>query len=493
MRSDGDMTTSTSQDESPATASQADVTAADGTSVAPDKDLSRATPRLSRWLDENLGGAGFVRRSMRHIFPDHWSFFLGEIALYCFIVLVITGIFLSLFFKASGDQVIYQGSYAPLRGTTMSAAYSSVLQITFDVRGGLLIRQIHHWAALVFIGALLLHVCRMFFTGAYRRPRRVNWLIGVTLLILVIAAGFTGILRPRRSALGNRPTHHLLDHRIHPAHRPLAGLAHLWRNLPEQRLRGAAVSAPHLPAARADRGAAGCCTSFILWRQKHTVYRSGGGDDKTIVGTRLFPNYALRTGGYFFLVGGMLAALGAFLQINPVWLYGPYNPVSATSAAQPDWYTGWLEGALRLFPAWDIHIGGFLLPAIFWPGVVLPLVALRFSLLLAVDGRPDQQGPRLPQRSTGRLGSSWSDRVGSGHPRSSRGSVRRRGGRRHRRYLRSEFPHPGLDPAWVFPGADPGSGGGDLLSVSSSPPIAQPQEGDQPATRRDAGLVRARA
>ena len=333
--------------------------------------------RMSRWVDENLGGAGFLRRSMRHIFPDHWSFFLGEIALYCFIVLIVTGIFLSLFFKASGEQVIYQGSYEPLRGTTMSAAYSSVLGITFDVRGGLLIRQIHHWAALVFIGALLLHLCRMFFTGAYRRPRRANWLIGVTLLILVMGAGFTGYSAPDDllSGTGLRIAFSILL--SIPLIGPWLAFLIFGGSFPSDAF-VARLFPLHIFLIPGLIAALLGAHLFMLWRQKHTVYRSGGGDDKSIVGTRLFPNYALRSGGYFFLVGGMLAALGAFIQINPVWLYGPYTPWSATSAAQPDWYTGWLEGALRLFPAWDVHIGGFLLPAIFWPGVVLPLLLFGF-------------------------------------------------------------------------------------------------------------------
>lgn len=333
--------------------------------------------RMSRWVDENLGGAGFVRRSMRHIFPDHWSFFLGEIALYCFIVLIVTGIFLSLFFQASGEQVIYQGSYEPLRGTTMSAAYSSVLGITFDVRGGLLIRQIHHWAALVFMGALLLHVCRLFFTGAYRRPRRANWLIGVTLLMLVIAAGFTGYSAPDDllSGTGLRIAFSILL--SIPLIGPWLAFLIFGGSFPSD-VFVARLFPLHIFLIPGLIAALLGAHLFMLWRQKHTVYRSGGGDDKSIVGTRLFPNYALRSGGYFFLVGGMLAALGAFIQINPVWLYGPYTPWSTTSAAQPDWYTGWLEGALRLFPAWDIHIGGFLLPSVFWPGVVLPLLLFGF-------------------------------------------------------------------------------------------------------------------
>jgi ubiquinol-cytochrome c reductase cytochrome b subunit len=333
--------------------------------------------RIGAWLDQNLGGAGFVRRSMQHLFPDHWSFFLGEIALYSFLVLVGTGIFLSLFFQASGEQVIYQGSYEPLRGTAMSAAYSSVLHITFDVRGGLLIRQIHHWAALVFIGALLLHVCRMFFTGAYRRPRRINWLIGLTLLILVMASGFTGYSAPDDllSGTGLRITFSILE--SIPLIGPWLAFLIFGGDFPSS-VFVARLFPLHIFLLPGIIAALLGLHLFILWRQRHTVYRSGGGDDRTLVGTPLVPSYAFRSAGYFFLVGGVLAAMGAFMQINPVWLYGPYQPWSATAAAQPDWYTGWLEGALRLFPAWDIHIGGFLLPAIFWPGIVLPLLLFGF-------------------------------------------------------------------------------------------------------------------
>ena len=132
----------------------------------------------ARWLDTNLGGSGILRDELRHIFPDSWAFFLGEIAMYCFIILVVTGIFLALFFQASEAPVVYDGSYAPLHGTEMSVAYDSVLGLSLDVPAGLLVRQIHHWAALVFVGALIIHMIRTFVTAAYRRPRRLNWLLG---------------------------------------------------------------------------------------------------------------------------------------------------------------------------------------------------------------------------------------------------------------------------------------------------------------------------
>src|SRR5581483_8378388 len=131
-----------------------------------------------RWLDERLGGARGVRAVFRKVFPDHWSFLLGEIALYSFVILLLTGSFLTLFFKSSMTGVTYHGSYMPLDGVRVSEAYSSTLNISFDVRGGLLIRQIHHWAADVFVAAICCHLMRIFFTGAFRRPRELNWMIG---------------------------------------------------------------------------------------------------------------------------------------------------------------------------------------------------------------------------------------------------------------------------------------------------------------------------
>ncbi len=119
----------------------------------------------------------------------------------------------------------------------------------------------------------------------------------------------------------------------------------------------------------------------MLWIQRHTQYRGAGRSDRVIVGTPMVPAYALRTTGFLLLLTGMLTAMGGFFQINPVWLYGPYHPWDSTSFAQPDWYTGWLEGAVRMTPAWDIHIGGFLLPGLFWPAALLPGVIAGFLFM----------------------------------------------------------------------------------------------------------------
>ncbi|HYO18076.1 MAG TPA: cytochrome b N-terminal domain-containing protein, partial [Dermatophilaceae bacterium] len=148
------------------------------------------------WVDDRLGNSSFLRRSLNKVFPDHWSFMLGEIALYSFIVILLTGVYLTLWFNPSMIEVVYDGSYAPLKGVKMSEAMASTLNISFDVRGGLLIRQIHHMAALFFVAAIAIHLLRVFFTGAFRKPREINWVIGVVLFLLAIAAGFSGYSLP---------------------------------------------------------------------------------------------------------------------------------------------------------------------------------------------------------------------------------------------------------------------------------------------------------
>lgn len=327
--------------------------------------------RAARWLDRNLGGSSILREELRHIFPDSWAFFLGEIALYCFIVLVVTGIFLALFFHASQAVVVYHGSYHPLAGVPMSDAYSSVLDLSWNVRAGLLVRQVHHWAALVFVAALIIHLMRMFFTGAYRRPRRINWLIGLSLLLLVGFNGLMGYSLPDDllSGTGLRIAFSITE--SIPFIGPTMASVLFGGDFPTTGII-ARIYPVHiflLPAAIA--GLLGAHLG-LLWLQRHTEFPGPGRDDRTMVGSPMVPQYALRTTGYFLLLAGVLTAFGALLQINPVWLYGPFRATDATTSAQPDWYMGWLEGAVRMFPGWDIQIGGFLLPAIFWPAVILP-------------------------------------------------------------------------------------------------------------------------
>jgi ubiquinol-cytochrome c reductase cytochrome b subunit len=336
--------------------------------------------RTVRWLDDRLGATTFTRQALTKVFPDHWTFMLGEIALYCFVILVATGTFLAFFFVPSPNEVVYRGSYQPLHGVEVSEAFASVMRISFDVRAGLVIRQAHHWAALVFLAAVVAHLSRLFFTGAFRRPRELNWIIGVTLLLLALFNGFSGYSLPDDllSGTGLRIAYSIV------LSIPLVGtwLAFLVFGgefpAPDILSRLLVLHIYLVPLAMA-----GLITAHlaIVWRQKHTQFPGPGRTETNVVGSVLWPTYAARSIGLLFAIGALVAAMGGLLQINPIWLYGPFIPEAVSSPAQPDWYVGWLEGGLRIFPAWEVELFGFRIPNPFFPGVLLP--AVTFALLYA--------------------------------------------------------------------------------------------------------------
>lgn len=346
-----------------------------------------ALDRLVAWFDERTGAADFVRSALRKVFPDHWSFLLGEIALFCFVVLVATGVFLTFFFAADSGAVVYDGPYAPLRGAEVSAAFDSVVRLSFEVRAGLLMRQIHHWAAVVFIAAIVLHVARVFFTGAFRRPREINWLVGFGLLVLGMAAGFTGYSLPDDllSGTGLRIAYSVA------LSIPFLGpwLAYLifGGEFPTRELIGRLYVFHIMLIPGLMVGAVGLHLA-ILWFQKHTQYPGPGRTEANVVGRHFWPGQVFRSLGLFFLTAAVLALLGSFVQINPVWVYGPFVPSAVSSPAQPDWYIGWLEGALRLGPNWEPTIFGVTIPSPFIPGVVLPgLLFTAFALWPFIEAR----------------------------------------------------------------------------------------------------------
>jgi ubiquinol-cytochrome c reductase cytochrome b subunit len=336
------------------------------------------TRRVARFIDDRLGAARFTRSALDKAFPDHFSFMLGEIALYCFMILVLTGTYLAFFFEPSLREVTYSGSYPPLRGVTMSAAYESAVHVSFDVRTGLVMRQMHHWAALIFVGAIVAHLCRIFFTGAFRRPRELNWMIGVTLLILAMANGFAGysLLDDLLSATGLRIAYAIAQS-IPFVGNWLAFLA-FGGEFPADSIisRLFVIHVFLIPAAITLVLSAHLA---ILWHQKHTQFPGPGRREDNVVGSRLWPRYAATSVSLFFAVFAVVALLGGVAQINPIWLYGPADPAAVTSASQPDWYMGWLEGALRVMPPWEVRAWGHELPNPFFPGVVLP--GLTFALL----------------------------------------------------------------------------------------------------------------
>src|ERR671928_479988 len=332
-------------------------------------------------IDDRLIVAGPLRRTLNKVFPDHWSFLLGEIALYSFIVLLLSGTYLTFFFDASMREVVYNGSYAPLRGVSMSAAYESTLNLSFDVRGGLFMRQLHHWAALLFVAAIVVHLLRIFFTGAFRRPRETNWLIGVGLLVLSILEGFMGYTMPDDllSGTGLRIASAIM------LAIPIIGtwvyFAVFGGDYPGELIVGR-LYIVHVLLIPGIILALVTVHLLILIKQKHTQFPGPGRTEHNVVGNRLFPTFAGKATGLFFVVFGVIAALGGLVQINPVWLWGPYNPAQVSAASQPDWYVMFLDGSTRLFPAWDLNLpGNYTGPALFWPTVVLP--GIIFTLMAA--------------------------------------------------------------------------------------------------------------
>ncbi len=327
--------------------------------------------KIFGWFDQRLGAASFARKSLRKIFPDHWSFMLGEIALYSFVILVITGVFLTFFYVPDSAATVYHGPYVPLEGQTMSRAFASVMRLSFQVRSGLVFRQIHHWAALVMVGAVVVHALRVFFTGAFRKPREMNWAFGMALLVLTLLIGFAGYSLPDDllSGTGLRIGYSVT------LSIPFVGtwLAYLIFGgeypAPDLLSRLFVLHVMILPALIAATVGVHLA---ILWRQKHTNFPEKGLAPDRIRGERLWPRYAFKSVGFLFVMWGLLALLGGLVQINPIWLYGPYDPHIVSQAAQPDWYMGWLEGVVRLFPNWSITIFGYEVPELFFPSILIP-------------------------------------------------------------------------------------------------------------------------
>jgi ubiquinol-cytochrome c reductase cytochrome b subunit len=333
------------------------------------------------WVDDRLKSSSFIRRSLNKVFPDHWSFMLGEIALYSFIVILLTGVYLTLWFKPSMIEVVYDGSYAPLKGVKMSEAMASTLDISFDVRGGLLIRQIHHMAALFFVAAIAIHLLRVFFTGAFRKPREINWVIGVVLFLLAIAAGFSGYSLPDDllSGTGLRITQGIIQAS------PVIGTWFSFLIFDGEfpgtsfipRLYGVHILlVPGLILALVT------AHLMMVWYQKHTQFPGPGRTNENVVGYPLMPVYMAKAGGFFFVVFGTIVAMAGVFQINPIWAYGPYMPDQVTAGSQPDWYVGFLDGALRLMPPWEIVAFGhtltlsLIIPAMLLAPLLLVLVAV---------------------------------------------------------------------------------------------------------------------
>jgi ubiquinol-cytochrome c reductase cytochrome b subunit len=331
-----------------------------------------------RFIDERTSAAAPLRKALRYVFPDHWSFLLGEVALYAFVVLVATGIYLTLFFEPSLSETVYGGPYVPLQGVRMSEAYRSVLDISFSVRAGLLMRQTHHWAADVFVAAIVLHLLRIFFTGAFRRPREITYLIGLTMLFTSLLEGYLGyslvddLLSGMGLAIGYSVALSL----------PVVGGdvgSLIWGGpFPGAHAFQSRMYIAHVFLLPVLIGTLLAAHLLLVAVRHHTQFgRRSEDSQRRVVGVPAFPGQAPRSLGLMAAVAAVLVALGGLVQINPIWLWGPYETGLGTNGAQPDWYLGWLIGGLRLMPGFDVTIGDYtLIPNPFWGGVLFPLIVL---------------------------------------------------------------------------------------------------------------------
>jgi ubiquinol-cytochrome c reductase cytochrome b subunit len=335
--------------------------------------------RLVTFLDERSGAAPLLRKTLRYACPDHWSFLLGEVALYAFVVLVATGIYLTLFFEPSTAKTVYHGAYEPLQGMEMSKAYASAIHISFDVKAGLLIRQTHHWAADVFVAAIVLHLIRVFFTGAYRKPRELTYTIGVLLLFTVLLEGYLGysmvddLLSGMGLAIGYGVALSVPFVGANLAlaiwGHPFPGNADFWSRM----------YIAHVLIFPVLIGGLLSAHLALVASRHHTQFRPRRKVDgeRKLIGVPTFPGQAPRSLGLMLAVAGVLVLLGALVQINPIWLWGPYHVSEGTNGAQPDWYLGWLIGALRLMPNFDVVVWNrTLVPNPFWGGILFPVLVM---------------------------------------------------------------------------------------------------------------------
>jgi ubiquinol-cytochrome c reductase cytochrome b subunit len=348
--------------------------------------------RLVRFVDERTGGAPLLQKALRYVFPDHWSFLLGEIALYAFVVLIATGVYLTLFFEPSLAETVYRGDYAPLHGLRMSEAYRSTVDISLNVKAGLLIRQTHHWAADVFVVAIVLHVLRVVLTGAFRKPRELVYYVGLLMLMLALLEGFLGysLVDDLLSGMGLAIAYSVVM--SVPFIGANVALALWGAPFPGVHDFESRMYIAHVFVLPGLIGLLLVTHLLLIMSRHHTQFAGPRRSEGTVVGLRAFPAYAPRTIALALTVAGVLFLLGGLVQINPIWEWGPYSIPQGTNGAQPDWYLGWLIGGLRLMPGFDVVIGNYtLIPNPFWGGVLVPLLV--FGALFA--------WPSLERRLTG--------------------------------------------------------------------------------------------
>jgi ubiquinol-cytochrome c reductase cytochrome b subunit len=284
--------------------------------------------------------------------PTHWTNVFGAVTLGSLVVVTVTGILLMFFYTPSSEGTVYAGSYAPLHGTEVSKAFASTMHVTFDVPGGVVLRQAHHWAALLLPAAITVQLVSTFFTGAFRRPRRAMWVLLLLALIAALASGWSGYALPddMLSGTGLRIVEGIL-----------LGIPVIGTWLASVLFGGAFpgriienLYPLHIVVFPGALLALVALRALAAWRHGPPQFPGRGRTPENVVGVALVPTAATRAGGLFLVVTGLLLLISATVTVSPIWLYGPADPGNAGAGSQPDWYTGFLDGALRLVPpGWE--------------------------------------------------------------------------------------------------------------------------------------------
>lgn len=337
--------------------------------------MSNKLAQIGDNIDSRYTASGMIRTQINKVFPTHWSFMLGEMALYSFIILLLTGVYLALFFDPSITKVIYDGAYTPLNGVEMSRAYATALDLSFEVRGGLFVRQMHHWGALMFMMSMVAHMLRIFFTGAFRRPREANWIIGCALILLGMVEGFLGYSLPDDllSGVGLRIMSAII------LGLPIIGTWLHWAifggDFPSDLMldRFYILHVLVIPGIILGLIAAHL---ILVWYQKHTQFPGPGRAENNVVGVRIMPVFATKAIGMGLMTAGVLALMSGLLTINAIWNLGPYNPSQVSAGSQPDIYMLWTDGVARVMPAWELYIGNYTIPSAFWVALLCGLMVI---------------------------------------------------------------------------------------------------------------------
>ncbi|WP_347978706.1 cytochrome b N-terminal domain-containing protein [Microbacterium sp. ProA8] len=285
--------------------------------------------------------------------PTHWTNLFGIVTVASIVVVTVTGILLMFFYTPSSEATVYDGSYAPLHGATVSQAFASTMRVTFDVPGGVVLRQAHHWAALLLPAAIVVQLAATFFTGAFRRPRRALWVLLLLALIAALASGWSGYALPddMLSGTGLRIVEGIL------LGIPVIGtwLASVLFGGPFPGRIIENLYPLHVVVFPGALLLLVALRALGAWQHGPPQFPGRGRTPENVVGVALIPTAVTRAGGLFLVVTGLLLLISATVTVSPIWLYGPADPGNAGAGSQPDWYTGFLDGALRLVPpGWEV-------------------------------------------------------------------------------------------------------------------------------------------